>query len=413
MILTDFFILQTIARKKILDRGIATMLNKLLSDEDSIKRESDLALKELIENLEKKQNTELLEGHFREEKLKEDLNKANNDLMLARESDKTKGLEIETKDREIQALTSTLDTAKIKISEKEEQLNAENQKLGEVTEKLSRANNENKVEILDKEEQLNAEKQKLGEVTEELSRANNEKKLLDEKLSDVTATLAEEKEKAKHLLELKATHESTIGELEDKLGKANNESNATKATLKITTENLVEAKAKNDVLDKRIVDTTAEFTKTTDDYKKRISSLDAKLFSEQNKGAILAEAVTVQNSMDAEQRVLEDKVNLAQKKLDAAVQAKNDNEINYMNQTNQVKKAMVLVINSDQTSVDKTVDESAKIINDIAEREARKRRQKQEKSARNYENKRRRKMEGDSSILLNDVDVEDDTTLQM
>ena len=380
MILTDFFILQTIARKKILDRGIATMLNKLLSDEDSIKRESDLALKELIENLEKKQNTELLEGHFREEKLKEDLNKANNDLRLARESDKTKGLEIEAKDREIQALT----------------------------EKLSRANNENKVEILDKEEQLNAEKQKLGEVTEELSRANNEKKLLDEKLSDVTATLAEEKEKAKHLLELKAKHESTIGELEDKLGKANNENNATKATLKITTENLVEAKAKNDVLDKRIVDTTAEFTKTTDGYKKRISSLDAKLFSEQNKGAILAEAVTVQNSMDAEQRVLEDKVNLAQKKLDAAVQAKNDNEINYMNQTNQVKKAMVLVINS----VDKTV-ESAKIINDIAEREARKRRKKQGKSARNYENKKRRKMEGDSSILLNDVDVEDDTTLQM
>ena len=383
MILTDFFILQTIARKKILDRGIATMLNKLLSDEDSIKRESDLALKELIENLEKKQNTELLEGHFREEKLKEDLNKANNDLRLARESDKTKGLEIEAKDREIQALT----------------------------EKLSRANNENKVEILDKEEQLNAEKQKLGEVTEELSRANNEKKLLDEKLGAVTATLAEEKEKAKHLLELKATHESTIGELEDKLGKANNENNDMKVTLKITTENLVEAKAKNDVLDKRIVDTTAEFTKTTDGYEKRISSLDAKLFSEQNKGAILAEAVTVQNSMDAEQRVLEDEVNLAQKKLDAAVQAKNDNEINYMNQTNQVKKAMVLVINSDQTSVDKTVDESAKIINDIAEREARKKRQKQEKSARNYENKRRRKMEGDSSILLNDVDVEDDTTL--
>ena len=411
MILTDFFILQTIARKKILDRGIATMLNKLLSDEDSIKRESDLALKELIENLEKKHNTELLEGHFREENLKKDLNKANNDLMLARESDKTKGLEIETKDREIQALTSTLDTAKIKISEKEEQLNAENQKLGEVTEKLSRANNENKIEILDKEEQIKARDQELGEMTEELSRANNEKNLLDEKLSDVTATLAEEKEKAKHLLELKAKHESTIGELEDKLGKANNENNDMKVTLKITTENLVEAKAKNDVLDKRIVDTTAEFTKTTDGYEKRISSLDAKLFSEQNKGAILAEAVTVQNSMDAEQRVLEDKVNLAQKKLDAAVQAKNDNEINYMNQTNQVKKAMVLVINSDQTSVDKTVDESAKIINDIAEREARKRRQKQEKSARNYENKRRRKMEGDSSILLNDVDVEDDTTL--
>ena len=135
MILTDFFILQTIARKKILDRGISTMLNKLLSDEDSIKRENDLALKELIENLEKKQNTELLEGHFREENLKKDLNKANNDLRLARESDKTKGHEIEAKDREIQTLT----------------------------EKLSRANNENKVENLDKNEQWNAENQKLGE----------------------------------------------------------------------------------------------------------------------------------------------------------------------------------------------------------------------------------------------------------
>jgi hypothetical protein len=35
--------------------------------------------------------------------------------------------------------------------------------------------------------------------------------MLEEKLSDVTATLAEEEEKAKHLLKLKAKHESTIG----------------------------------------------------------------------------------------------------------------------------------------------------------------------------------------------------------
>merc|ERR1712106_893529 len=48
-------------------------------------------------------------------------------------------------------------------------------------------------------------------------RFSKEKKLLDEKLSDVTATLAEEEEKAKHLLKLKAKHESTIGELEDKM----------------------------------------------------------------------------------------------------------------------------------------------------------------------------------------------------
>merc|ERR1719458_1951201 len=48
-----------------------------------------------------------------------------------------------------------------------------------------------------------------------------EKKLLDEKLIDVTATLAEEEEKAKHLVKLKAKHESTIRELEDKLRKDN------------------------------------------------------------------------------------------------------------------------------------------------------------------------------------------------
>jgi len=36
---------------------------------------------------------------------------------------------------------------------------------------------------------------------------------MEERLSDVTATLAEEEEKAKHLTKLKAKHESMIGEL--------------------------------------------------------------------------------------------------------------------------------------------------------------------------------------------------------
>merc|ERR1719458_2337187 len=45
---------------------------------------------------------------------------------------------------------------------------------------------------------------------------SKEKKLLDEKLSDVTATLAEEEEKAKHLVKLKAKHESTIEQVEEK-----------------------------------------------------------------------------------------------------------------------------------------------------------------------------------------------------
>merc|ERR1711892_444054 len=68
-------------------------------------------------------------------------------------------------------------------------------------------------------------------------RFSKEKKLLDEKLSDVTATLAEEEEKAKHLLKLKAKHESTIGELEDKLRKDNQQKQEVeRAKRKIETE---------------------------------------------------------------------------------------------------------------------------------------------------------------------------------
>merc|ERR1719225_488096 len=64
-----------------------------------------------------------------------------------------------------------------------------------------------------------------------------EKKSLDEKLGDVSATLAEEEEKAKHLLKLKAKHESTIGELEDKLRKDNQQKQEVeRAKRKIETE---------------------------------------------------------------------------------------------------------------------------------------------------------------------------------
>merc|ERR1719233_2315176 len=62
-----------------------------------------------------------------------------------------------------------------------------------------------------------------------------DKKNLEEKLSDVSATLAEEK--AKHLLKLKAKHESTIGELEDKLRKDNQQKQEVeRAKRKIETE---------------------------------------------------------------------------------------------------------------------------------------------------------------------------------
>merc|ERR1719474_1726629 len=64
-----------------------------------------------------------------------------------------------------------------------------------------------------------------------------DKKNLEEKLSDVSATLAEEEEKAKHLLKLKAKHESTIGELEDKLRKDNQQKQEVeRAKRKIETE---------------------------------------------------------------------------------------------------------------------------------------------------------------------------------
>jgi len=44
-------------------------------------------------------------------------------------------------------------------------------------------------------------------------KAGKEKKLMEERLSDTLATLAEEEEKAKQLTKLKAKHESIIGEL--------------------------------------------------------------------------------------------------------------------------------------------------------------------------------------------------------
>ena len=71
--------------------------------------------------------------------------------------------------------------------------------------------------------------------------ANNkgikEKKLIEERLADVNATLAEEEEKSKHLSKLKAKHESTIGELEDKLRKDNQQrQEVERAKRKIETE---------------------------------------------------------------------------------------------------------------------------------------------------------------------------------
>ena len=64
-----------------------------------------------------------------------------------------------------------------------------------------------------------------------------EKKLIEERLADVNATLAEEEEKSKHLSKLKAKHESTIGELEDKLRKDNQQrQEVERAKRKIETE---------------------------------------------------------------------------------------------------------------------------------------------------------------------------------
>ena len=44
-----------------------------------------------------------------------------------------------------------------------------------------------------------------------------EKKILEERANDLSQTLAEEEEKAKHLSKLKAKHEATIADLEERL----------------------------------------------------------------------------------------------------------------------------------------------------------------------------------------------------
>ena len=59
----------------------------------------------------------------------------------------------------------------------------------------------------------------LATIEDSNQKSSKEKKMMEERLSDVMATLAEEEEKAKHLGKLKAKHESTIGELEEKLRK--------------------------------------------------------------------------------------------------------------------------------------------------------------------------------------------------
>merc|ERR1712061_593288 len=71
---------------------------------------------------------------------------------------------------------------------------------------------------------------------------SKEKKILDEKLSDVMATLAEEEEKSKHLAKLKAKHESTIGELEDKLRRDNQQKQEVETELNDVREQVLERK---------------------------------------------------------------------------------------------------------------------------------------------------------------------------
>ena len=77
----------------------------------------------------------------------------------------------------------------------------------------------------------------LATVEDSNQKSAKEKKMMEERLSDVSATLAEEEEKAKHLSKLKAKHESTIGELEEKLRKDNQQrQEVERAKRKIETE---------------------------------------------------------------------------------------------------------------------------------------------------------------------------------
>ena len=77
----------------------------------------------------------------------------------------------------------------------------------------------------------------LATIEDSNQKSSKEKKMMEERLSDVMATLAEEEEKAKHLGKLKAKHESTIGELEEKLRKDNQQrQEVERAKRKIETE---------------------------------------------------------------------------------------------------------------------------------------------------------------------------------
>merc|ERR1719458_780963 len=107
----------------------------------------------------------------------------------------------------------------IKSSEEKKKLQQHIQDLEEQLEEEEAARQKLQIEKVQVEAKMKQLEEQVIASDDYKDKFGKEKKGLEEKLSDVSATLAEEEEKAKHLLKLKAKHESTIGELEDKMRK--------------------------------------------------------------------------------------------------------------------------------------------------------------------------------------------------
>merc|ERR1719210_1935518 len=109
----------------------------------------------------------------------------------------------------------------LKSSDEKKKLQQHVQDLEEQLEEEEAARQKLQIEKVQAEAKMKQYEEQVLASDDSKEKFSKEKKMLDEKLSDVMATLAEEEEKAKHLVKLKAKHESTIGELEDKLRKDN------------------------------------------------------------------------------------------------------------------------------------------------------------------------------------------------
>ena len=171
---------------------------------------------------------------------------------------------------------------------------------------------------------------------------------------------------------------------------------------------------------------TAEFENEKAGFGRKVFELESKLSSEEKKGSALAGAVKAQGSLNEEKSGFEADVEKAKENLTAAVKAKEENEVSYVDLSGKVKEAVEMVINANNDSVDDPVATGAEIIAGIVENsEERMKRKLREKRTRNNNNKKRRRNgeeekgqklkvdaaadTADTSVLLGEANVEETT----